>query len=76
MSISIYRDSEMALDDSVTDSIVACRDGLCLWGSSWSASVTLESDEWSEGGCMLGSHLEYVIISKNDMDLYISLLKQ
>ena len=35
----------MALDDSVTDSIVACRDGLCLWGSSWSASVTLESDE-------------------------------
>ena len=45
LSISIYRDSEMALDDSVTDSIVACRDGLCLWGSSWSASVTLESDE-------------------------------
>ena len=58
LSISIYGNSEMESDDSVTDSIVACRDGLCLWGSSWSASVTPESDEWSDGGCMLGSHLK------------------
>lgn len=34
LSISIYGNSEMESDDSVTDSIVACRDGLCLWGSS------------------------------------------